>query len=142
MNEIRGKIKSLGIRKLDLAVLALVTFSGLFLILNTVSAPSAFVSVMAAGKTYEFDLSDDGIHEVEGVLGLTKFEIKEGRVRILDSPCPNKTCISQGFSDSIICLPNRVSIQVVCSQFSDFSDSKVSDSKNVNSTEEFDVISK
>ena len=123
----RKKILGLGLKPLDFAALAFVLSVGVFLAVDAVSAPPVFVSVAAAGRQFEFDLAEDGIHEVEGKLGTTKFELKNGRVRILDSPCPNKTCVSQGFSDSIVCLPNRVSIQVVRSQ---------------KGAGEFDVISK
>ena len=43
---------------------------------------------------------------------LEDIEIKDGRVRITDSPCPNKTCISQGWHNPLVCLPNKVMISV------------------------------
>lgn len=59
-------------------------------------------------REYTFPLDKDGIYSVSGPLGETEIEIKSGEARIISSPCPNKTCIAQGFSDTLICLPNHV----------------------------------
>ena len=61
---------------------------------------------------YEYSAELDGTYTVAGELGETTFEIKDGRVRITDSPCPNKTCISQGWHNPLVCLPNKVMITV------------------------------
>lgn len=75
------------------------------------------VHITAEGAEYAVvPLDEDRIINVPGPLGKTTVEIKGGRVRVLDSPCPNKICISQGWverpGETIVCLPNRVSITV------------------------------
>jgi hypothetical protein len=75
------------------------------------------VHITAEGAEYAaVPLDEDRIINVPGPLGKTTVEIKGGRVRVLDSPCPNKTCVSQGWverpGETIVCLPNRVSITV------------------------------
>ncbi|MDD2332589.1 MAG: NusG domain II-containing protein [Candidatus Cloacimonetes bacterium] len=42
-------------------------------------------------------------------------EIKNGRIRMIKSDCPDKRCIKQGFIRSmpIICMPNKVVIEIV-----------------------------
>ena len=64
--------------------------------------------------THRLSLLEDKIIEVSGPLGVTRIEVKKGRVRILESPCPDKICMLQGWTErgSIICLPNRVVITV------------------------------
>ena len=59
-----------------------------------------------------YPLNEDRIVELNGPLGKTIVEIRDKKVRVVDSPCPNKFCIHQGFvsKGSIICLPNRVVI--------------------------------
>ena len=52
----------------------------------------------------------DGVYRVQGALGVTTFEIKGGRVRIVDSPFPNKLCVQQGWHTPLVCLPNNVLI--------------------------------
>ena len=40
-------------------------------------------------------------------------EIRKGKARIIESDCPDKRCVKQGFSNSvpIICLPNQILIE-------------------------------
>jgi len=66
------------------------------------------IIVKAGDKEYRFSAKDNGIYSVEGVLGETVIEIKDGKIRFLSSPCPSKSCISNGFSSTVICLPNMV----------------------------------
>lgn len=68
------------------------------------------VHIEAMGKSYEYSLEKDATFFVEGPLGKTQIEIKDHKVRIIDSPCPNKTCIARGWSNPIVCLPNQVII--------------------------------
>jgi hypothetical protein len=53
---------------------------------------------------------------VNGKLGEAKVVIRDGRVRILDSPCPLKICENKGWiskkGDCIICVPNRIVIRI------------------------------
>ena len=52
------------------------------------------------------------IRYVVGQLGVTRIEIRDGKARILRSPCKLKVCIKSGYiqyADRIsVCLPNRV----------------------------------
>ena len=63
---------------------------------------------------YVLPLDKDRIVSVEGPRGRTIVEIKNHRVRIADSPCPNKLCIKQGWIDSggLVCLPNKVVVTI------------------------------
>ena len=38
--------------------------------------------------------------------------LKNGKVRIVDSACPNKDCIRQGVGGTLVCLPNDVIITI------------------------------
>lgn len=53
---------------------------------------------------------------LDGPLGETEIEIKDGAVRVLSSPCPNKTCIRMGKAshsgDLIACVPNHLIIRI------------------------------
>lgn len=54
---------------------------------------------------------------VEGFQGKSTLEVREGRVRMVDSACPDKLCVRTGWisrpGESIVCLPNRVVIEIV-----------------------------
>ncbi|MCR4733879.1 MAG: NusG domain II-containing protein [Treponema sp.] len=83
---------------------------------SAISKKNGRVKVVAAGQSYEFSLSKDGNYEVQGLLGPTKIQIKDGRVRIVDSPCPNKNCVHQRWAPVIACLPNDVLVYTEESQ--------------------------
>ncbi len=66
------------------------------------------LEVSADGHEYAFSLSEDGFHSFDGPLGETVIEIRDGKARVVSSPCPNGICIKAGWSDTLCCLPNRV----------------------------------
>ena len=53
---------------------------------------------------------------VRGYVGDSYLEVKDGRVRMIDSACPDKLCVKTGWisrpGESIVCLPNRVVIEI------------------------------
>jgi len=61
-------------------------------------------------------VSEDTVREVPGPLGQTRVEIRDGRIRILSSPCPLKLCVKAGWIDRagemIVCLPNEVVVRL------------------------------
>jgi hypothetical protein len=100
-----------------LAATVVVTVIIIFLAGPREDAADARVHITAEGAEYAVvPLGEDRTINVPGPLGTTIVEIRDGRVRVLDSPCPNKTCVSQGWveepGETIVCLPNRVSITV------------------------------
>jgi hypothetical protein len=78
----------------------------------------SFVVVSADGeRVAEVPLDGEGIElVVQGYQGESFIEIREGRVRMVDSACPDKLCVRTGWisrpGQSIICLPNRVVIEI------------------------------
>ena len=53
---------------------------------------------------------------IHGRLGDSTIQIKNGRARFLDSPCPNKLCVKMGDiskdSEWAACLPNQIFIRI------------------------------
>lgn len=98
------------LRPLDFCFALIISGLGIFLTIKSISHKGSIVTVKVDGKRYEYSAKQDGIYKVSGALGITTFEIKDGRVRIIDSPCPNKTCINQGWHSPLVCLPNNVII--------------------------------
>ena len=88
-------------------------FCGVFLTVKGMNTKGNKIRVNAGGTEYEYSAASDGTYTVEGTLGKTTFEIKDKKVRIIDSPCQNKTCIKQGFHTPLVCLPNNVIITVI-----------------------------
>lgn len=64
----------------------------------------------------KYPLNEDRRVEVPGPLGTTEVSIKAGRVRILSSPCPHKTCMAMGEIGTeggiLVCLPNEIVVRV------------------------------
>ncbi|MGC8605307.1 MAG: NusG domain II-containing protein [Desulfomonilaceae bacterium] len=63
-----------------------------------------------------YSLNHDQLISVNGPLGETKVQIKDGKVRIVSSPCPNHYCVKMGHIDAggcaLVCIPNQVIVRV------------------------------
>lgn len=72
-------------------------------------------------KNFVYHLNQNREIIVNGKLGTAKIVIGDGRVRILNSPCPLKICEKKGWiskkGDFIICIPNRVVIKITGKEF-------------------------
>ena len=108
----KKKLPGLHLLPFDILIIILIAGAGIFLTVRGLRQKGSRVVVNAAGVKYEYSASQNGTYTVDGELGPTTCEIKDGRVRIIDSPCPNKTCISQGWHNPLVCLPNKVMISV------------------------------
>ncbi|MCS4505559.1 NusG domain II-containing protein [Arhodomonas aquaeolei] len=53
---------------------------------------------------------------VHGALGETRIAVRDGRIRVLDSPGRRKLCVHAGWlarpGETAVCLPNRVTVTV------------------------------
>lgn len=99
-------------RPLDFVILVLILTAAFFSIKTVATKKGNYVFVQADEKSYQFALSKDRIYKVQGPLGFTTFQIQNQKVRILDSPCPGKNCINQGWHSPLVCLPNKVIITI------------------------------
>lgn len=74
------------------------------------------VRVETEDESFIYPLNEDRELEVEGPLGHTHVQIKDGQVRVTASPCREKICIAAGWvseaDEWIACLPNRVFLRV------------------------------
>lgn len=71
-------------------------------------------AVAADKSEFEIPIGKDGLYRILGPLGESVVEVRDDRVRMNESPCPNKICVRQGWKDKagqvIICAPNRVGL--------------------------------
>lgn len=75
-----------------------------------------YVTVRVDGEiAATYDLSDDREIDLNG--GSNKMKIEDGKVEMVSADCPDKLCVHQKAisknNESIICLPNRVVLQIV-----------------------------
>lgn len=82
--------------------------------------PQGSTALIEAGgrPVYSLPLDRERSVAVDGPLGKTFIEIKDGRVRVADSPCRNKLCKHQDWTSrgAVVCLPNRVIITITAPQ--------------------------
>ena len=76
------------------------------------------VVIRAANQPPQYySLYDNRQVTVDGPLGKSVIEIKDGQVRFIESPCENKLCILSGWlrhdGELAACLPNGISVKVV-----------------------------
>lgn len=74
------------------------------------------VRIKGRSGEWIFRLSVDRNFPVQGPLGQTLVQIRNGSVRIEYSPCRNQTCVEAGSIDRtgqwVACLPNQVFVKV------------------------------
>jgi hypothetical protein len=101
--------------RLLLIVLIAVSVSGLFFVKKLFPSGSLVRVYLDNRPVYSLSLDEDRIVRISGPLGNSYVEIRNGAVRMKDSPCPDKICIEQGWTDrgAITCLPNKVVVSVV-----------------------------
>jgi len=105
------------LRPLDFVVL-LISAAAVALSSAWAYARGGRLEAVATGESGEwvYPLSEDRRFEVPGPLGATTVLIEDGAARILDSPCPNKTCMAsrpiRTAGQWMACLPNRVFVRV------------------------------
>jgi len=104
-----------------LLVLAVIGLSAFLIMQSVASAGDDFdleVSISVNGQEVLVFPLQEGRRElvIDGFQGKSYVEIVDGRVHMIDSACPDKLCVHMGWKshsgESIICLPNRVVIEV------------------------------
>ncbi len=102
----------------DAAVLGLLTIAVIALgVPRTGGNQPTIAEVEVSGRAVAtIDLASDGLREVTGPLGVTRIEVRGGRVRVLSSPCPRQSCRHGGWIDKaggmLVCLPNEVVVRL------------------------------
>lgn len=75
------------------------------------------VQIAHANHVEQFPAWQDRMVRVAGVLGDTVIEIRDGRVRVVASPCSQKLCLRAGWlesaGDATACVPNKVSVALL-----------------------------
>ena len=105
-------------KPLDFFVIAvfisLIVFS--FVRMKSASSENLHLLVQTPFEQYIYPLDKDTEFFVQGENGKTRICIKEKSVSILESECPNKTCVTSGkikkYGEWIACIPNRVLIRI------------------------------
>ncbi|MBI5207975.1 MAG: NusG domain II-containing protein [Candidatus Firestonebacteria bacterium] len=76
-----------------------------------------FVNIEIDGNPYKtLNIDKNSIVELKGITGIIRIEIKNKKVRIINSTCPNQICVKTGWiektGDILICLPNKLVVKI------------------------------
>ena len=98
--------------------LAIFLLSGLLFFLFYPRTDGTYLEVRENGRvTGVYSLSVDGEYTLSSAYGENVFVIQNGRVFMKSASCPDKCCTQSGeksrVNESIVCLPNRVSLTVL-----------------------------
>jgi hypothetical protein len=93
---------------------AITIYSGMRVYGGSVS--SLHLTVKGKGGSWIYPMDKNELLEVQGPLGVTIVELKEGKARVVSSPCTNQNCIAAGTIHSngqwTACLPNGVFLSI------------------------------
>ena len=81
------------------------------------SKPGNFVEVYKSDDVIaKYPLNEDRFFSIEGLRGTVGLEIKNNRVKVHSSPCPQQICVETGWIsktyEQIICAPNLIFVTV------------------------------
>ena len=102
----------------DLAIIILIVSLAIFSGIIVYGGGQNRLTVVIQGEegSWVYDLQDSRREEIAGPLGTTTVEIAEGSVKIIESPCPNQTCIAapplSHKGEWNACLPNKVIVRI------------------------------
>lgn len=108
------------IKKADIVLLIILVIAGFGLsywsIANDVTGTKAYITV--AGKEYgTYDLDKDQEIVIKQNNHINKITISDGKVSMSFSDCKNQVCVKHKAidrtSESIVCLPNKVMVQIM-----------------------------
>lgn len=98
--------------------------------INKKNSNEFLAEILIDGEIYKtVSLKDDEKFSIEQKPYIT-FEIKNNKIRFLNSDCKDKICVNTGFIGSngqmAVCLPNKISLRII--------------PKNENSIENIDMV--
>ncbi|MDY0269114.1 NusG domain II-containing protein [Trichloromonas sp.] len=107
--------RTTGLDRLIVAVLLLGILASFFLL--GARPQGERVLVERGGRLlFSAPLAENRVVDLEGPLGITRLEIRDGQVRILASPCPTKACIGMGAiacaGEMLACVPNELLVRI------------------------------
>lgn len=97
----------------DAVIVAVVFLTGLAgTLVYSKASGGSFVEIRTPSSVSRYSLAENREIEVDGKVGVVKFEISDHKIRCVESSCPDKICVEMGWKylegDSIICVPNGV----------------------------------
>ncbi|WP_353571097.1 NusG domain II-containing protein [Candidatus Albibeggiatoa sp. nov. BB20] len=120
LQQLRQHLKPMDWVVLSIALLSLIPlYAGYWQ-----QSPADYVLITSPTGTQKVTLHQTYILDVKGLLGHSRLEIKQGKIRFVSSPCQGKYCVHAGWQQSggafAACLPNHILLEVHASQSEQF----------------------
>ena len=104
-------------RPLDLVLwsAALLALLSLYLWLWRPAGPAEELQVMVDNQLVQrLSLAENQQQAIQGLLGESIIEVRDGKARFVSSPCRNQVCVHHGWAshsgELLACLPNRIAL--------------------------------
>lgn len=108
------------IKKADIVLFLILAALGIAVTVMSLNGAEdgSVVQVSVDGKTYGvYSLNKNQTIEIKQDKSINKITIKDGHVQMSDSTCKNQICVKTGeisnTSQSIVCLPNKVMVEII-----------------------------
>ena len=105
------------IKPLEAVIIGLVLFGSIaaIVIMNRAGGGSRTAVIHCGDVRHELALNKDGLFRFDGIDA--EFEVNNGKIRLIKASCPDKICEKTGYigssGQSIICVPNKITVSVV-----------------------------
>ena len=105
------------IKPLEAVIIGFILLGGIAaaVILNLSGSGSRKAVIHCGDVRQELSLDRDGLFSFDGIDA--GFEVKNGKIRLTEASCPDKICVKTGYigssGQSIICVPNKITVSVV-----------------------------
>ncbi len=116
--------KHLKIKDIILVVLILAVAGGAWLLHEALKDAGSGVAVIRVDGVIDgtYPLSEDKEISING--GTNILRIRNGKAKMMEADCPDQLCVNQravsADSESIICLPNKVIVEIQSKQESEY----------------------
>ena len=109
------------LKKGDVILIVLIIVALLFAsyFLFSSNGNDATVEITTPNAQYLYPLDDDGIYTVTGYIGESVIQVKDKKVRFIDSCCKNKLCMVGSIDHNgqfLACMPNGIIASVVSTE--------------------------
>lgn len=113
---LRVKARFHTINPVEAVVIGIILLGGIaaMIIMNRPGGGSRTAVIRCGDVRHELSLDRDGTFRFDGIDA--EFEVKDGKIRLTNASCPDKICEKTGYigssAQSIICVPNKITVSV------------------------------
>lgn len=99
-----------------ISIVIILALGGAGLWVSLRGKPGATAVITTPSGEYHYSLDKNLDIHVPGLNGDYHLEIRDKKIRAVESCCPYKICVSKGWTylsgDSIICVPEKVTVRI------------------------------